>query len=292
MIRLTRDSDFPQVLHIWQACFGDGEDYVQFFWKHGFPLCRGLLWEEDGQAVSMLFLLPGALAHNDTALPAEYVYAVATLPDYRGRGFAGALTERAASIARFEKKAALCLLPGSESLYAYYAKQGFTRAFARQDFQAGFAPPESPPMDPGFMRNPIIEEVIARKRGATWGALGYFAWGPPLLEYLHREHVNTGGQVYPDGEGIAFLSKDGAVKERFACQPTEEPGGMMLPLLRPYLAWFRPGFHPWQQGMIAGYDAWAQTLAQTKDAVRAADALQTSTGVAVKAVGPRALSTR
>lgn len=70
------------------------------------------------------------------------------------------------------------------------------------------------------------------------------------------------------------------------------PGGMMPPLLRPYLAWFRPGFHPWQQGMIAGYDTWAQTLAQTKDAVRAADALQTAAGVAIKAVGPRALSTR
>jgi predicted metal-dependent hydrolase len=70
------------------------------------------------------------------------------------------------------------------------------------------------------------------------------------------------------------------------------PGGMMPPLLRPYLAWFRPSFHPWQHGMIAGYDTWAHTLAQTRDAIRAADALQAGADVTVAPVGPRALRTR
>lgn len=52
------------------------------------------------------------------------------------------------------------------------------------------------------------------------------------------------------------------------------PGGMMPPLLRPYLAWFSPGFHPWQHGMIAGYDTWSTALAKTHDPVQAANALQ------------------
>jgi len=129
-----RDSDYPQVLQIWQTCFGDEESYVQFFWENCFPQCRGLVWEEDGRAVSMLFLLPGTLAFKKTRpLAAEYVYAVATLPEHRGKGFAGKLTRYAAELALDEGKAALCLRPANESLCAYYAKQGFAKAFARRE---------------------------------------------------------------------------------------------------------------------------------------------------------------
>jgi ribosomal protein S18 acetylase RimI-like enzyme len=117
MIRLLTPQDFSQISIIWQSCFGDSEQYIRFFWTHGFSLCRGLACEQNGQLVSMLFLLPGALALSEEQLPAGYVYAVATLPAFRGRGFAAALARRAAELAREKGWAALCLLPGEESLF-------------------------------------------------------------------------------------------------------------------------------------------------------------------------------
>ena len=133
MIRFTSENDYPLVLQIWQACFRDEGSYIRFFWENCFPNCRGLIREVDGQAVSMLFLLPGALVYKKTSLPAEYVYAVATLPEYRGRGYAGELTRHAAGLARKEGQSALCLRPGDEGLYAYYTRQGFVKAFAKNE---------------------------------------------------------------------------------------------------------------------------------------------------------------
>lgn len=38
------------------------------------------------------------------------------------------------------------------------------------------------------------------------------------------------------------------------------PGGLMAPLLKPYLAWYKPGFHPWQSGRMPSFDSWGQAM--------------------------------
>jgi predicted acetyltransferase len=110
----------------------------------------------------MLFLLPGALSYKKTALPAEYVYAVATLPEFRGRGYAATLTREAALLAAGEGKSALCLRPGDEGLYAYYAKQGFVKAFARREREDRY---------------------------------GYFEFTFPMREYIYKESELTGREL-------------------------------------------------------------------------------------------------
>jgi len=223
--RFMRESDYPQVLNIWQTCFGDEESYVRFFWKNCFPLCRGLVYEEDGKIVSMLFLLPGALAYKRSLLPAEYVYAVATLPEYRGRGHASNLVEFAAIAAKEEGKSALCLLPASPALYKYYTKLGFQTAFCRQDFQSVRIGPEGGPMphDSGLY-------IYYGLRRCVWGKQGYFDWPVHMLEYMHGEHIFNGGEVYADRNVTAFVTKEGKVKECSLNRPAKEPGGMLRPL--------------------------------------------------------------
>ena len=176
MQRFIRGEDFPQVLDIWQACFGDEEYYVRFFWENCFPMCRGLAREEDGKLAAMLFLLPGTL---DGQLGVEYVYAVATLPDYRSKGYAAQLTRWAADIARSEGKAALCLCPGSESLYDYYGKQGFVTAFRRQDT-----------------------------------GMGRFVWPPHMLDYMRRERALCGRVITEKDEpGGMLLALDARAED-------------------------------------------------------------------------------
>jgi ribosomal protein S18 acetylase RimI-like enzyme len=176
-----RESDFPQALAVWQACFGDEESYVRFFWEHCFPLCRGLAWEEGGRLVSMLFLLPCALVRKSLRLPAEYVYAVATLPEYRGRGCAAALTRHAAALAKAEGKSALCLRPADEGLYGYYAKLGFVKAFAKQE------------------------------RASRHGSFG---WESGVRGYIQKESELTGRELHPArSPGGMLLPLDGRAHE-------------------------------------------------------------------------------
>jgi len=227
MIRFVTSNDFPQISQIWQTCFGDPEDYIRLFYDHCFLLCRGLAYEENGKLAAMAFLLPGALDFRGESHPATYVYAVATLPEYRGRGVAASLMRRAAELAREEGQAALCLLPGSEDLYTYYAKLGFMIGFMKHD--AGDKKQEA-----RGKRQEFDPEVAADYRRACWDKLGYFAWTPPLLDYMAKEHLYRGGEILLEETGylLGVRNQESGIRirERCVCAPTDEPGGMLLSL--------------------------------------------------------------
>jgi predicted metal-dependent hydrolase len=52
-----------------------------------------------------------------------------------------------------------------------------------------------------------------------------------------------------------------------------KPGGLYAPALPHYMEFFKPSFHPWQSGTIAGYQVWQDVFAQTGDPVLAGEAL-------------------
>lgn len=51
------------------------------------------------------------------------------------------------------------------------------------------------------------------------------------------------------------------------------PKGVMSSMFQPWLAYFRPGFHPWQQEALPQYWLWLETYQHTGDPLQAADAL-------------------
>ncbi|MEY4765561.1 MAG: hypothetical protein RI907_2234, partial [Pseudomonadota bacterium] len=57
------------------------------------------------------------------------------------------------------------------------------------------------------------------------------------------------------------------------------PGGLMGPLLKPWLAWFKPGFHPWQSGLPRCYQPWLNTFERTGgNAIAASEVLYAPPG--------------
>ena len=181
-IRFIEDSDYPQVLHVWQTCFGDSEDYVRFFWQNAFPHCRGIgLWHDD-TLVSMLFMLPGMLQPGD--VPAQYVYAVATLPAHRKQGLAAKLLQHAAA-----STCALALYPATAQLQDYYANQGFLPAFRKQDCGTGSFT-FSPAMQAYMQAEAELTKRDLTQRDAFGGML------QPLDEHTRAWLAATQGKAY------------------------------------------------------------------------------------------------
>ncbi len=109
-------SDEKQIINIWHSVFGDSEDEILFFLQNcKNKKCLGVF--EDDKLVSMLFLVD--CKYSD--LNGKYIYAVATLSEYRCRGFAGSLVKKAKHYAGDF----LWLIPANGSLIDYYKKFGF-----------------------------------------------------------------------------------------------------------------------------------------------------------------------
>lgn len=109
-------NDDRQIINVWHSVFGDSEEEIIFFLQNcKSKKCLGVF--ENEKLVSMLFIVDCKYG----SLKGKYVYAVATLKEYRGRGLAGQLVENS-------KKYTddfLWLIPANEALIDFYKKFGF-----------------------------------------------------------------------------------------------------------------------------------------------------------------------
>ncbi len=56
------------------------------------------------------------------------------------------------------------------------------------------------------------------------------------------------------------------------------PGGLYMPVMPHYLAYYIPGYHPWKEGAMFSYERWIEVYGQTGDPIAAGNALH-ATGI-------------
>ncbi len=187
------------IIVLWQESFGDEREYIEFFLNEcPDKICIGAT--ENGRAVSVLFLLNGSVC----GLSCKYVYAACTMKKYRGRGLMGELISFAKNYCRDCGIDLIFLVPGEESLYSFYERFGFVTKMMCREFG----------LDAGGNGVPTgrctdVSE-ISRRRAALLSLLDSFTFDVGTTEYVVREFMRGGGEIYSvEGENgfLAFLYK-------------------------------------------------------------------------------------
>ena len=117
MLTTPNPSDILALKTIWHNIFGDDTADIDRFFQTLYVNKNTLIWKDSDKVVSMLYMLP--YEHS------IYLYALATLPDYRGRGIMTSLINEACKRAANQGANALFLIP-AEGMEAYYEQFGFT----------------------------------------------------------------------------------------------------------------------------------------------------------------------
>lgn len=183
--------DKEAIREMWQRCFGDSQEFIDFYMSHRMNELNMLVIYRDGKAVSMSSLLPADIQTTMGNIEGFYVYAVATLPEYQGQGLAGKILRFAQS--HWQKP--LLLSPASPNLRIFYAKRGFQPVYEKKLYA----------LCPGEIANAnCIEPQIAspsdykRIRDAKWQGPGYVAWLEKDIAYA-MEHA-----AFQQGESLIF----------------------------------------------------------------------------------------
>jgi len=108
-LRPARPNDVPQLKELWKLVFGDTDELIDAFFELLYSDCRTAVIEEGGHIV--------AAAYAIRLENIRYIYAVATHPDHRGKGYGEAVTCAAAG------GEPACLYPASEGLRGWYARR-------------------------------------------------------------------------------------------------------------------------------------------------------------------------
>jgi len=198
MIRFAQAGDHPRLKALWAEIFGDTADAVDqyFFKRHSDE--NMLVDERDDIIAGMLSMLPVTLCSGGgLSMKARYIYAVATHPDFRGKGISTALLEAAHAHIKGLGEAAALLVPASPSLFDFYGKRGYTTAFSLDVVTLDVA--DLPPFPPAGQYRACSAAEYTRLRDQAFSQSRLYAcWEESAVSYA----MSTFGQ---DG-GVTMLS--------------------------------------------------------------------------------------
>ena len=128
-IRKTNDRDIPELKRLWRKVFDNEGIYTDLFFKHRYENCQGIGLFCADKVLSALYLLPCKFKVKDKEYTARYVFAVATFPCERGKGYSGKVMRYAHECMLAEGVDVSILMPAEKSLFDFYKKQGYQTAF-------------------------------------------------------------------------------------------------------------------------------------------------------------------
>ena len=124
---LSFDEAAGQLRDLWRSAFGDDDAFIDSFFavygKEGVAHTLSL----GGRVVAALYALPCVVCSGGVSYPAAYIYAVATVPDCRGRGYMRLLLERVEALLAARGCRVLFLLPADDALRSMYSRVGYAQ---------------------------------------------------------------------------------------------------------------------------------------------------------------------
>ena len=186
IIRKPTAEDLPFLSKLWQEAFGDSPEDVENFHETAFSFERALVADEAGAVYWM-----------DVSLSGEkmaYLYAFAVEKACRGKGIGKAILEKALETLKGEGYAGAVLVPGEDSLYAYYQKAGFVPFGKTQKRQVEKC---APPM---AVKEILPETYFALRQKAKPELI----WAEEAIAYLGRFC-----RLYVAENGLLALGRDG-----------------------------------------------------------------------------------
>lgn len=128
MVRFAQPgkADIAQAKKIWQACFGDSDAFLDWYFSGNYAPEDTLFYEEDGQIASHLQMRDYTLYVNGKALHTCYLAGIATYPAFRKRGYVRALIEAAFAEQRRRGTDSCFLVP---TTFPFYEQFGFAACY-------------------------------------------------------------------------------------------------------------------------------------------------------------------
>ena len=195
MVVFADKSREAELIEIWKQSFGDSEEYIRMFFAWNLAKTMVLVYEVDGKAVSVAYLLPVTYEKNDQkSVPCWYLYAAATLPECRGHGYFGEIMK----VVRERIPEPVLLVPGEASLVSYYEKQGM-QLWLEEHCLDMYAHAEkasvkykNESLAQGCIKDLTAAEYAVKRQKALAGK-SYIKWDEHFMNYICHENKVCGG---------------------------------------------------------------------------------------------------
>lgn len=242
-VRPSVPEDVPAQRELWKLAFGDSDAYIDNFYNTYYRPGRVVVLEEDGVLRSMTawfdtsFVVPGQGEYR-----AAYLYAVATHPGCRGRGFAARLLAGADDCFRSLDIPAVTTVPAEPSLHRFFGSNGFRECFCTL---SGILSREEILSPPSNVLRPAPPEEYGRVREKLLAGIPHIAYPADALAYQAGCCAPGGGGLFtggPAGELLCLCAERAdeelvIVKELLGSSRARRTACLDLPRVAPARRW-------------------------------------------------------
>ncbi len=230
--RTSVKEDIPALRALWKLAFGDSEAYIGNFFDAYYRPERVLVLEDGGAVQSMTawfdtsLVVPGQGEYRSA-----YLYAVATRPECRGKGFSSRLLGWADGFFREKGIPSVTTVPAEPSLHEFFGRNGFRECFRLSQGPMGDELPEPRGENPLRPASPKEYKAV---RDRLMADCPY-----PYVKYPEDALAYQAG-CCALGEGGLYV---GETSKGPVCLCVEGDGQTML--FKERLGCFSPDFLPW-----------------------------------------------
>ena len=129
-VRLAKKGEISRQKEIWKLCFGDDDNYIDFYFTNRYKENETALLLQDGDIAAMLTMLSvKMITQNDDCFSSAMLYAIATHPEYRNKGLATQLMDFSNKHLKSSNIEFSILVPAEKHLFDFYYKQGYRDGF-------------------------------------------------------------------------------------------------------------------------------------------------------------------
>ena len=162
VIRPWKPEDIPALREIWKAGFHDPEEEIDAFYRLFLREGGCLVAETEGKPVSAEYIVSGVrhLLDGKTPVSTDYLYALSTLPEYRGYRI-GLKLQSAALNQALSVSDSATVVPSEPSLLPVYLRDGRFRPLSRlrEARVTKDSLPDSSPLEPVHLTAAVYAEL-------------------------------------------------------------------------------------------------------------------------------------
>ncbi|MCY1713997.1 GNAT family N-acetyltransferase [Caproiciproducens galactitolivorans] len=213
-----------ELARIWETCFQEPPRPAKFFLNNRFRPQNCLVYHTTRGIASVVYLLPVSISTGKKPVQAHYIYAAATLPAYRGRGYMAALLAAAALVGAKRGDQYSAVLPATPQLYGFYQRADYTPFFKVSHYTVSretmrtLANPGGPSkvLFTYQQLNSVRNEALLRRTGSVLWSDASFAFAQGM------------GKVYGDR---MICARSGNRPAYAFCRRTEQNSCLILELM-------------------------------------------------------------